>query len=363
MLYPGETSSDRVYNPANYSFSRLLIRLNETDRIPIYLLNQSDRSERYGNIRFIHFTKPNFARVLARCMLGTNTLIVNQLHVYRKYAELMRRVVPRSRLVVRLGGVYHGRDYLDTETFREFVRVKLGYLKHADMLISTADGTPVDAYMERVGVEPRRYRKWMNGFPVIPNADGRQRGDRVLCIARLSEEKAVDYVIESYARALPQLHRPHRLVIVGDGPQRDELQRLTRQLGIEAHVDFPGYDDDVAPHLYGARVLLSGMANNSVMEAIATGTPVIAVDLGETAALYGSYPNVRIVPYPPGGCGAIASEHRESLIAETARHIVDVVNCGNGASAQSPARELFGWDERLDAELALYDALFERPGG
>mgnify|MGYP006174791827 CR=1 FL=1 len=56
ILYPGETSSERINQPANYSFSRLLQRLHAEDRIPIYFLNQSQRFERYGNIRFIHFT-------------------------------------------------------------------------------------------------------------------------------------------------------------------------------------------------------------------------------------------------------------------------------------------------------------------
>jgi glycosyltransferase involved in cell wall biosynthesis len=229
------------------------------------------------------------------------------------------------------------------------------------MVLSTADGTPVDLFMTKVGVPKARYRKWMNGFPKIENTRGCVRGDQVLCVARLSPEKGVDYVIDSFAKALPLLHRPHKLVIVGDGPDADRLRTQVRELELEGHVYFAGETFDVADHLYSSRLLVSGLANNTVMEAIATGTPVITVDLGEMRNLYGGYRNVFIVDYPPGGYGRIEPRHRDRVIADTSRMIVEVLN-GRQAPARASETDgpaLYSWDDRLSAELELYDSLFD----
>jgi glycosyltransferase involved in cell wall biosynthesis len=361
ILYPGETSSERINKPANYSFSRLLLRLHAENRIPIYFLNQSARYERYGNIRFIHFTKPNFVRILAANGLRRRTLIISIMHVYRKYARLLRRVLPDSRMLVRLGGVYHGRSYFDTPAFAAHLESHLTYLRtSADMVLSTADGTPVDYFMERVGVPPERYRKWLNGFPEIPNVGGFVRTNRILSIARLSGEKGIDYVIRSYAAALPSLRAPHTLTIVGDGPERENLKALARSLGVDGSVDFVGDSYDVARYFYSSKLLLSGLANNPILEAIATGTPVVAVELGETRRLYGGYPNVHVVDYPPGGCGRIDPAHRESLVRDTAAKMVEVLN--QGPATSGAPKELFSWEARLDAELQLYESLFDRNG-
>jgi glycosyltransferase involved in cell wall biosynthesis len=236
-------------------------------------------------------------------------------------------------------------------------------LKRADMILSTADGTPVDFFMERVGIRLDRYRKWLNGFPSLENNDGHRRADQIVCISRLSPEKGVDYVIRSYALARPHLHRHHTLVIVGGGESTDELKKLTRDLGIADYVRFEGDSFDIASYLYSSKLLVSGLANNPIMEAIATGTPVVAVELGETAELYGMYPNVHIVGYPPGGCGRIPAQYMDALCKDTAAVMVDVLNkyprIENNAA--SNGRKLFGWDERLEQELDLYEAMFSDP--
>jgi glycosyltransferase involved in cell wall biosynthesis len=173
-------------------------------------------------------------------------------------------------------------------------------------------------------------------------------------------EKGVDYVIESFARALPLMHRPHRLVIVGDGPERPNLERLAGQLGVGEHVDFVGDTFDVERYLYTSKLLISGLANNPIMEAIATGTPVVAVELGETRRMYGAYPNVHVVDYPPGGCGRIDPDYRESLVAQTAEAIAAVVNDSTLFERANGAHPpLYDWDERLTTELELYDSLFD----
>lgn len=359
ILYPGETSSERINKPANYSFSRLLLQLHERDPVPVYFLSQSKGHEQYGNIEFIHMNWRSYLQLVRRFAFARNTLIITQTPAYLRYALVLRFLLPSSKLIVRLGGVYYGAPHLESAQFANEVRSGLRRLREADMVISTADGTPVDLYMQRVGIEESRYRKWINGFPVVNNRNGYARSDQIVCISRLSAEKGIDYVIESYARALPLLNRGHKLRIVGDGAERENLQALSQRLGVGESVEFIGDSFDIEQHLYTSKLLVSGLANNPIMEAIATETPVVAVELGETRKLYGHFPNVHVVSYPPGGCGRIDPGHRERLIQETAVAIADVLNDADGPDDLSDRPPLFTWDERLQLELELYDSLFD----
>lgn len=362
ILYPGDTSSERINMPGNYSLSRLLLLLHDRGDVPIHFLNRSPRYERYGNIEFIHFTAANFLRLAARLAGQRDTLIISQTGAYRRSAALLRRMMPGSRILIRLGGVYVGASYLGSPAFERERRMYRRRLAGADMVLSTADGTPVDLYMERVGIARDRYVKLLNGFPSIVNERGTTRENRIVCIARLSAEKAVDYVIRSFARALPRLREPHRLVIVGDGPERTRLQTLATELGVASAIVFAGESYDVGAFLYSAKLMVSGLANNTVMEAVATRTPVITVELGEIGALYGHLPNVHVVEYEPGGYGRIPPQHLEPLVDRTADAMVRVLNDYpvippmNGKART----DLYTWDQRLADELALYDRMFAR---
>lgn len=359
ILYPGETSSDRINTPGNYSLSRLLVHLNRTDDVPVYFLNWAPRNERYGNIEFIHFTALNYLKLLSRVAFRRNTLIVSQTGAYGAQARLLRAMMPGSRILVRLGGVYYGKEYIESPAFRASRRRLRRRLSFADVVVSTADGTPVDLYMRQLGIPPQRYRKMMNGFPVIANEPGVERTNRLVCISRLSPEKNIDYVIRAFAAALPRLGAPHRLTIVGDGPERGALEALAATLGIGKQVEFAGESYDVGPFLYASKALVSGLANNTVIEAIATGTPVITVELGEMQSLYGAFPNVRVVDYAPGGYGRIPAAHLALLVQRTADAIVDLLNDYPAVASDVRLPDLCSWDERIQNELQLYETMLD----
>jgi glycosyltransferase involved in cell wall biosynthesis len=71
-----------------------------------------------------------------------------------------------------------------------------------------------------------------------------------------------------------------RCDVVGDGPLRDELSALARDLDVASDVRFLGYRDDVAPFLEDADAfVLPSRAegiSNALLEAMALGLPVIA---------------------------------------------------------------------------------------
>ncbi|NNL89901.1 MAG: glycosyltransferase family 4 protein [Marinicaulis sp.] len=76
-----------------------------------------------------------------------------------------------------------------------------------------------------------------------------------------------------------------RLLLVGDGPERSKLQNLAVDLGINEFVEFAGNQNDVAPFL--AEMDIFAMTSDTeqmpigLVEAMATGLPVVASDVGD----------------------------------------------------------------------------------
>lgn len=102
----------------------------------------------------------------------------------------------------------------------------------------------------------------------------------VLYIGRLEKRKGVKYLLQAFAELLKS--RPHEiLTIAGDGPDREKLERLAYELGIEKSVHFLGFISDqskkklllhtalfVSPALYGESfgiVLIEAMAAGTVV--------------------------------------------------------------------------------------------------
>lgn len=104
----------------------------------------------------------------------------------------------------------------------------------------------------------------------------------VVYAGRLAKVKGVDVLLHAWAGVLEQ-HRA-RLTILGDGPDREMFEKLARDLGISAHVEFAGDCEDTAPYLARSDVYVqpsrSEGLSNSVIEAMAAGLPIVATQVG-----------------------------------------------------------------------------------
>lgn len=112
----------------------------------------------------------------------------------------------------------------------------------------------------------------------------------ILTVSRLIPRKGIDYLI----RALPDviLRFPGvRLIIAGEGNMDDDLKALAAELGLENNISFEGrVDHDDLPVLYSSADIFilpsfwEGMSN-TVLEAMASGLPLVVTDTGGTAEL------------------------------------------------------------------------------
>jgi starch synthase (maltosyl-transferring) len=91
----------------------------------------------------------------------------------------------------------------------------------------------------------------------------------------------------------------HDLVLVGEGSEATGLRRLCRVLGITARVHFVGWRADVpailaASHLFVLPSLWEGMPN-AVLEAMAGGLPVVAMDVEGVREILGEAADDQVV--------------------------------------------------------------------
>ena len=102
-------------------------------------------------------------------------------------------------------------------------------------------------------------------------------------VGRLDPVKGYLQLIEAFAALDPEKRDLH-LALIGDGPQRDELEELCRSLGISGCVTFTGYQTGIPSYMAALDIFtlsshFEGLPN-AVLEAMAAGLPVVATAAG-----------------------------------------------------------------------------------
>ncbi len=123
------------------------------------------------------------------------------------------------------------------------------------------------------------------------------RPSLVLAVGRLVADKNFGLLIRAMAR--PELQGA-RLVILGEGEQRGELEALVKHLGLQSRIDLPGHVNNPWPWYEKARCLgLSSTTEsfgNVVVEALAHGLPVVATACAGPVEILNSPALGQIVP-------------------------------------------------------------------
>lgn len=134
-----------------------------------------------------------------------------------------------------------------------------------------------------------------------PPADG--EGPVLVACGRLVPQKGYPTLLRALARVRERV--PARLRILGEGPLRDELGALAASLGVADAVSFEGFRPDPARWMAAADVFVLSSEyegfGNVIVEALATGTPVVATDCpyGPGEILEGGRHGVLVPPSDP----------------------------------------------------------------
>lgn len=226
-------------------------------------------------------------------------------------ADLVSRLacLPRNSPVQVSRVVSTPYDSAGMEELSPVSRVKLQILRLVDAVTIRASDYIV-ANSESAATEARRALGLReHAVHVLPRGVDLERFDvksgefnpadsnvRLLSLGRLVKCKGVDVAIHALAEARDR-GTDASLTIAGDGPERSRLESIVDDCGLKAHVDFIGEVEDVAGLMARHDALVfpttrEGMPN-TVLEAMASGLPLIASDIPAvretvgTAAIFG----------------------------------------------------------------------------
>lgn len=230
-----------------------LVRYLRRER-PIALLSDKDRVNR------IALLAKRMARVPVRSVVRIGTTVsVNLL----KRGWLQRRIQYFS-----IGHLYRWADRVVVPSQGAATDL-IQALNLPDDLIRTLPSPIVDEAISVLASAPVE-DPWMNDrtVPVI------------LGVGELCARKDFATLIKAFTRV--RALRPCRLLILGEGRQRRELEALVRQLNLKGTVSLPGFVKNPFPYMQQASLLvLSSVCEGlpvALVEALALGTPVVATD-------------------------------------------------------------------------------------
>ncbi len=258
----------------------------------------------------------------------------------------------------------HGRDMPDLDgSNKRYQLLRRMVLPLAQTVVALSQD--LAGYLrEQVGLRADKIRVICNGVdcdrftPV--SAGQRDTPLRLISVGRLQEVKDPLNVLRAFA-ALRELRPqvPMSLELVGDGPLLPACREFVASAGLGEQVSLPGAASDIDKRLRQADLFVLGSQaegiSNTVLEAMASGLPVVATNVGGNAELIVDGETGYLVP----------ASQPEALTAALRRYVDDRSLLGrHGAAARSRAVSEFSLDGMMARYQSLYDQLLtEHPKG
>jgi glycosyltransferase involved in cell wall biosynthesis len=261
---------------------------------------------------------------------------------------------------------YHGHvleGYFGPAKARLYLELERALARVSDRLLGVSQATVDD--LVRLGVAPpEKFRVLPLGLDLDPLAEpdealraasrgelGVEAGEILLAfVGRVVPIKRLDLLLLALAQARKSEPRL-RLVVVGDGDERTQLERQVAELGIAAEVLFLGYRRELRPIFAAADIAVLSSDNEgtpvSLIEAAAAGLPAVATDVGGVREVVTEDTGIVV---PRGDVAALAGAMVE-MAADAQRR----EECGRAARQRALGR--YGAARLLGDVDALYREL------
>jgi L-malate glycosyltransferase len=172
-----------------------------------------------------------------------------------------------------------------------------GRLHHPDqylekLLLKTIDEIDVTVCMGSSAVDYFRSNRVTSQFAIIPGGFSsaeffpttKPKKFDLALVGRLSEVKQVDLFLNAIALA-KKSHPNITAVVVGDGPDRQALEALSRTLGLSSNVTFAGWQSNVADWLRNSKIFVltssSEGLSQALIQALICGLPAVVSNVGD----------------------------------------------------------------------------------
>ena len=173
---------------------------------------------------------------------------------------------------------------------------------------------------------------------------------------RLVEVKGIEYLLQAASllhREFPSL----RLEIAGSGPLREVLETEVERAGLQQHVKFLGWVDDIGAVLSRWSVFVMPSLDEgfpiAALDAMAAGVPVVATSVGGVPELI--HDGISGCLVPPRDVDALVSRIRSLLCDTTLRNHI-------GEAGFARVRDHFNPAQMVESVVRLYDELLQQAG-
>lgn len=225
---------------------------------------------------------------------------VVQLHLSRFYAPLIHicgaKVTERLNMTRHSSGFYLSRSpFIDRTT-----------AKWVDRFIVVSDSLKAQ-FVER-GYSSDKLQRVYNGITPQETTNPRKirqelslSEDQVLIggVGRMTRQKAMDTVLRTFAIIAEQMPSA-RFALAGDGELRSDLKRLAGELKLHDRIEFLGFREDVLDVIASFDLMFYPSRwepfANTILEAMAVGTPIVASNVGGNAEAITDGENGFLVP-------------------------------------------------------------------
>jgi L-malate glycosyltransferase len=269
------------------------------------------------------------------------------------YGALLKRRCPGAALIVCEQAIYG-----PANPRHRFARA--WYYRHTDVLMANCEAVR-RSVAERDGIDPAPIEVIYGGVDTgrfHPGPRGARHDGAVIGhVGRLHPDKGQMLLVEAAPRILGALPKA-RIVLVGEGPQRGELEARIRALGVGERIDLLGDRRDVPDLLAGMDLLVLPSASegfaNAALEGSSSGLPVVASDAGGNPEIIEDGVTGRV--FPVGDAAGLA----ECVIAllsdpEVARKA--------GEAGRRRVERTFPLEEMVRRHEGLYERLLSGEAG
>jgi len=194
------------------------------------------------------------------------------------------------------------------------------------------------------GVRVQDYAE-RDGNPALRDALGVPRDAFLVgAVGHLRREKNPVRAVQALGRMKARAH----LLLLGDGPEREPVERAARELDLEPRVHLAGHVADPRGH-YAAMDAFAISSDTeqmpvALLEAMASALPVAATDVGDVRRMV-----------PDEGAPLVEGVDAGALAAGLDRLAADpALRARLGAAGRDKVRELYSFEGMVDAYRALY---------
>lgn len=275
------------------------------------------------------------------------------IHIHWPFPHILFGVCAKTAGQVRLFTTFYGVEIRWLKQKFPFLSRPFSYfINKADTItaISTHTAQELDTITrKKVAIVPF-------SAAIGPRRGTTSDAKEVIFVGRLVERKGVRFLIEAFAHVKDAI--PHRLVIIGDGPERADLEQRTHNLNLEDRIIFTGRISDeelyrhynqcsfiVLPAVYDAKGDIEGLGV-VLIEAMSYSKPAIASNAGGITDIMTDGENGFLVP--PRDVHALAKAIERLATDNEMRERM-------GVRAKQVVDGKFSWNRITSQLISLYE--------